>query len=401
MAKGRENSITILLGLEGYEVEGVRDAEGGIVVVVGGLRRGGCPRCGCSEVYRHGQSQPRRVLHSWTRGKKVYLEVHRKRWLCRECRCSFSDRTELLRPYSRITRQAEAEALWQLKDRSFAQVRRELGIGYGTLRRLLEMEINQEALSRIAGKEEIYLGIDEHSFRHQELVHLVTEVKERQVLGILEDDRIATLEKFLSQIPKDKVREACIDMKESLRKAAERLFPEAKVVVDPFHLIADANKRMDEARKIEQEAYQKSKVNIPKKIFLVGRERLSEDKRRKVDDLLDKYPNLHGFYWAKESLRQLYRQENREKATSLLDSIVFNLKSSDDGELVRWGNTLKRWKEPILNHFNHRSTNAFTEGCTTKIKMLKRLSYGLRNVEVYWRKMLLGFVPSRACFHTV
>ena len=72
-----------------------------------------------------------------------------------------------------------------------------MGIGYGTLRRLLEMEINQEALSRIAGKEEIYLGIDEHSFRHQELVHLVTEVKERQVLGILEDDRIATLEKFL------------------------------------------------------------------------------------------------------------------------------------------------------------------------------------------------------------
>jgi hypothetical protein len=57
-----------------------------------------------------------------------------------------------------------------------------------------------------------------------------------------------------------------------------------------------------------------------------------------------------------------------------------------------------------LNDFNSRATNAFTEGCPSvernKIKMLKCLSCGLRNVEVYWRKMLLGFVPSRASFST-
>jgi len=41
------------------------------------------------------------------------------------------------------------------------------------------------------------------------------------------------------------------------------------------------------------------------------------------------------------------------------------------------------------------------EGCNTKIKMLKRVSYGLRNVEVYWRKMLSGFVSSRSFFHTI
>jgi len=77
------------------------------------------------------------------------------------------------------TRQAEAEqeALWQLKDRSFSQVTRELGVGYTTLRRLLEREIDEEALGPIIHEEEIYLGIDEHSFKHQELVHMVTEVK--------------------------------------------------------------------------------------------------------------------------------------------------------------------------------------------------------------------------------
>jgi 2-polyprenyl-3-methyl-5-hydroxy-6-metoxy-1,4-benzoquinol methylase len=34
-------------------------------------------------------------------------------------------------------------------------------------------------------------------------------------------------------------------------------------------------------------------------------------------------------------------------------------------------------------------------------EMLKRVSYGLRNAEAYCRKMLLGFVPSRSCFHNI
>jgi transposase len=307
----------------------------------------------------------------------------------------------LVRARSRLTRPAEAEALWQLKDRNFSQVTRELGIGYGTLRRLLEKEIDEETLGFLQDTDVIYLGIDEHSFRHHDLVHTVTEVKQRKMVGILRDDRITTLKKFLAKIPREKVKEVCVDMKDGLRKAAEAVFPSAKVVVDPFHIIADSNKRMDEARRIEQDVHRKRNVQIPKKIFLVGREKLSEEKKQKVDKLLDNYPGLKGFYWAKEKIRELYRQQSREEAVKLLNNIILNLKSADDAEMIRWGNTLKHWREPILNHFDNHTTNGFTEGCNTKIKMLKRISYGMRNVEVYWRKMLLGFVPSRGCFHTI
>jgi len=400
VAQSQENGTTILLGLKGYEVEKVAEGEKGIIAEVKAIRRRkpDCPRCHSRRLYRHGLGKTRRVLHSWSNGKKVYLELHCQRWQCRQCGRSFSDGTQLLRPYSRITRQAEVEVLWQLKERNFSQVVRELGVSYSTLRRLLEKEIDEEALGFMEEEDEIFLGIDEHSFRHQDLVHTVTEVKKRRVLGILRDDRIATLKRFLSNIPRDRVKEVCIDMKEGLRKASEALFPLAKVVIDHFHLVADANKRMDEARRIEQDVYRKRKVPIPKKILLIGKEKLSQDRRRRVDELLAKYPSLSGFYWAKEKIRELYRQESQEEASRLLDNIIFNLKSSDDGELIRWGNTLKHWREPILNYFNNRTTNGFTEGCNTKIKMLKRISYGLRNVEVYWRKMLLGFVPSRSYF---
>jgi len=402
MAKGQENGITILLGLKDYKVGEVVGGEDRVVVKTSAKgKEKRCPYCGSAKLYGHGVCKPREVLHTWSNGRRVYLELHRRRWKCCDCNRTFTEGRELLRCRSRLTRQAEVEALWQLRDRNFSQVKRELGVGYGTLRRLLEREIDEEALGFIQDEDEIYLGIDEHSFRHQDLVHTVTEVKQRKMLGILRDDRIVTLKKFLSKIPKDKVREVCIDMNESLRKASEAVFPSAKVVVDPFHVIADSNRRMDEARRIEQDVHRKRKVQIPKKIFLVGREKLTGERKQKVDKLLDDYPGLKGFYWAKEKLRELYRQPGRKEATRLLDNIILNLKSDDDAELIRWANTLKRWREPILNHFDNRTTNAFTEGCNTKIKMLKRISYGLRNVEVYWRKMLLGFVPSRSYFHTI
>ena len=402
MAKSQENGTKILLGLKDYKVEEVREGENRIVIkVIVEIKKMICPYCGSINLYRHGICKPREILHSWSNGKGIYLELHRHRWRCRDCRHTFNEGNELVRPHSKLTRQAEQEALWQLKDRSFSQVKRELGVSYSILRRLLEKEIDEECLGFIGGEDEIFLGIDEHSFRHQELVHTVTEVKKRRMLGILRDDRIATLKIFLKRIPGEKVKEVCIDMKESLRKVAEEVFPKAKVVVDPFHVIADSNRRMDEARRIEQDVRWKKRVRIPKKIFLIGGEKLNEGQRGKIAELLIKYPSLKGFYWAKEKLRELYRQDSREEAVRLLDLIILNLKSEDDGELIRWGNTLRRWREPILNHFDNGTTNGFTEGCNTKIKMLKRVSYGLKNVEVYWRKMLLGFVPSRSYFHTI
>jgi transposase len=36
-------------------------------------------------------------------------------------------------------------------------------------------------------------------------------------------------------------------MNEGLRRAVQEVLPKVKLVVDPFHVIADANKRLDES----------------------------------------------------------------------------------------------------------------------------------------------------------
>jgi transposase len=76
------------------------------------------------------------------------------------------------------------------------------------------------------------------------------------VLGILRDDRQKTLRQYLTELPdevKGKVKEVAIDMNERARVAIEKELKGAKVVVDPFHVIQDANQRFDEARRLEQQ----------------------------------------------------------------------------------------------------------------------------------------------------
>jgi len=158
MAKSQEDGITILLGLKDYKVEQVREDEDRVVVKVTLERREKkCPYCDLTRLYRHGKCKPREVLHSWSNGRRVYLELHRHRWQCCDCGHTFTAGKELVQPRSRLTRQAETEALWQLNARSFSQVTRELRVSYGTLRHLLEREINEEALGLLNPTELIRL----------------------------------------------------------------------------------------------------------------------------------------------------------------------------------------------------------------------------------------------------
>ena len=68
-------------------------------------------------------------------------------------------------------------------------------------------------------------------------------------------------------------------------------------------------------------------------------------------------------------MRKLYNAKDKNEAAELLELIIMNLKASDDAGAVRWANTLRGWRQPILNYFDNKTTNAYTEGCNTKIKI--------------------------------
>jgi len=53
-------------------------------------------------------------------------------------------------------------------------------------------------------------------------------------------------------------------------------------------------------------------------------------------------------------------------------------------------NTLDNWQTEILNFFEHRITSGFVEGMNSKIRVLKRIAFGIPNDD-HFRLRVLGF----------
>ncbi len=49
---------------------------------------------------------------------------------------------------------------------------------------------------------------------------------------------------------------------------------------------------------------------------------------------------------------------------------------------------LINWREEILNYFDYRITNGFVEGKKNRIKIIKRMAYGYRNIHTFRMKIL-------------
>jgi transposase len=366
--------------------------EGEIYFKLKDSHQASCPRCGVLTDKRHARGRWRKVYHGSAFGRRVWVLLRKSRYLCGSCSKPFTEELSWILPRQRKTVEAEQQIIHSLRGQSFKSVSEKEGISYGVSKRVLKRCLNPEQV-RWPESGEIWLGIDAHSFRGAKLVNTVTEVRSRRPLTILPDNRKETVKRFLRNIPaetKERVREVCIDMESMLLAAVEEELPQASVVVDHFHLIQDANVRMDEARRIEQDAV---KQEIPRKIFLVGKEKLNPKQKKRVETYCQKYPSLKEFYWMKEALRSLYRLKSKTAAEKRLKDLIQTAFLSDDAAMVQWGRTLKRWSRYILNFFDHRTTNAYTEGIHTKIKMIKRVSFGFRNVQVYVRKVLLCLWP--------
>ena len=54
---------------------------------------------------------------------------------------------------------------------------------------------------------------------------------------------------------------------------------------------------------------------------------------------------------------------------------------------------LQNWKPYILNAFDIRLSNGFTEGCNNAIKALKRVAFGFRSFRNFRARILLSLLP--------
>lgn len=398
------SNITSLFKIPGFRVSDIQ-IEGDNIVITAKKRSktANCPLCNKRSKKIHDHLKIQRILHMNLSLQKVYLSLQKRRFRCDNCQKTFTESLSFLRKRSRKSIFVEQEALERLSDSSFRKTKERIGISYGGMVALLKRVFTLETIDwqQQSIGDVIRLGIDEHHFgRKNHYLITIANLLTGKPVHILPDDKQKTLTYFLKQLPeevKSRIEEVAVDMRRSFISAVEKELPNTRIVIDHFHLIQDANRRVTEARRIEQDVEEKIKGNFPKQIngrlLSRNREELAGRQTNLIDAYLKHYPTISLFYRCKEQLRYVYKQETKEDAREQLTNLIRLMKQSEYPELWIWAKTLTGYKEYILNYFDNHTTNATTEGLHRKFKLIQRTAYGFRNPEVYARRIMLACLP--------
>lgn len=345
-----------------------------------------CKHCG-AVMRPHGLGREKRV----TAGEDFYLSYYPLRYICPKCKKTITINPPFIEPRARITEECKEEIIKALKYRvSINEVAKRFKVSHTTVSKLLKSYKSNRNWENLG--EELRLGIDEHSFRGYDTVVSIRELSSHTQLGFLYPDRKYNLKEFLRNLPvKDKVKEVSVDMKTSYINSVREELPNAKIVLDHFHIIHDANREISMA--IETEAYI-SKMKLPRKIFFKNIENLKDDEKKKLIKTLREHPYLKPFYAVKELIRKVYRSRDKEEARKTLEMTILYGRKVKDVDLDKWIDRLTKYKEYILNYFDNHTTNAQLEGSNLVVKLIKRISFGFRNPTNYIQRLNVAFSNS-------
>jgi len=385
------------------------DVELMIEQIVGEVR---CPRC-----QRRAQVKERPVVHYAdlpVYGTPMSLAWKKHRMRCVDPRCATKswvlDDHRIAAMGCRLTTRAAKWATVQVGGgRTVSEVAAELSCDWHTVNDAVVtygealLEADRKRLNQTSA-----IGLDETSFvregekKQTSYVTTVADVANHQIIDILPTREYTDVAAWINKQPaawKERIRFGALDMSATYAAVYSVTLPKASQVVDPFHLVALANRALDGVRRrvqTEQTGHRGRKddpLYRARRVLLRGEERLDEKAAARLASLLelgDPGGEVAIAYRIKERLRDFYATYDLEQARAMLDELQRHcVKRAMPPEIQRLGRTIRAWFDKICNFHIARVSNGPTESLNNLIKRIKRIGFGFRNFKNYRIRALL------------
>ena len=104
--------------------------------------------------------------------------------------------------------------------------------------------------------------------------------------------------------------------------------------------------------------------------------------------MLNSSMELEKAYVLKERFYEIFRQKTRNEAKKELRDWLLLAAQLTIPEFKHCITTFTNWRTEITNIIDESVSNGFIEGSNNKIKVLKQISYGVRNFERFRNRIL-------------
>lgn len=386
-----KDNTTTLLGLKDVIVKKVEECSDSIHIELELPRRPHrCPCCGNTTRRIH-DYRNQSVKDCSAFGKQVYLHLRKRRYVCEQCGKRFYEMNTFLPKYYRSTQRKIVNVIRSFRETvSATHIAKENGISVSTAIRYFKLvQYGSYTLPRVLSLDEFKGNADGEKFQT-----IITDAEHHVVLDVFRNRKSSDLIQYFLKFPRKerlKVQYVVMDMSSLFYGVATTCFPNAKIVADRYHVVRQANWAMENVRKRVQKTLSVEwRKYFKRSRYLLNKNpmKLTPDEEDRLRVILGISPDLEYAYILKNNFSELMQSGTSTIGKQRLSEWVYTAECARLHEFDSCTKAVHNWTDEILNSFDCEFTNGFTEGCNNKIKVIKRVSFGVRSFD-YFRNRIL------------
>ena len=368
-----------------------------------------CPYCQKCKIINNGYRKVKVKMPSIS-DKPAILYLNKHRFICRGCRKSFTAETTEVRKNSNTSKNLRAGIIKRLsKENTLKEIAESCAVSTNTVLRIqcdlsktLERPKTLPVCMCFDEVSSTSDSISKMSFVYADaLTHKIQNILQGRTNKIIKDYFL-----YYSYQERCKVKAVVIDMNSGYKSIIRELFPNAKIVIDRFHIVQLVNRAfnkyrvsfMNSIKDKNKELYRQLKCYW--KNLLTSYNELDNGTHKKfkyfkyitteqdiVNYLIKQDSQLYKCYWLIQDLREALEKDDFDSFKALI-----NDKSTLPRYMFTAIKTLRKYKRQIKNTMYYNGlSNGPLEGINNKIKVIKRISYGYKSFSNFKAKILLVF----------
>ena len=336
-------------------------------------------------------------------GYKTLIRLRKRRFRCKVCGKMAVAETSLVKKNHQISTIVNQKITQKLIEKiPMTAIAESLSISTSTvIRKLKEFKFKTDLSSLPT-----HMSWDEYGFKKGKMSFIAQDFDSRKIVAILDGRTQVTIRNHFLRYSRQvgsRVKVIIMDMFSSYYDIARKLFPNAKIVLDRFHIVQHLNRAISRIRVQIMNQFDRK----PHEYKTIKRYwKLIQQDSRKLSDKRFYRPTFRMHLTNKEILEKIlaYSQELRqhynlyqlllfhfqEKQTDHFFSLIEETISSVNPIFQTVFKTFSKDKDKIMNALELPYSNAKLEATNNLIKVIKRNAFGFRNFDNFKTRILIA-----------
>lgn len=366
-----------------------------------------CPNCGVifdNKFEKHGFITSNIKIPDVS-GYKTILRLHKQRYLCKHCNKAFTLSTSITNYGCFISNNTKHKIAKDLvKKRSEKDIASDNNVSPNTVERIMDsyyesQKIYKHYLPKVLSFDEFKSVKSADGAMSFHMCNGIT----GQTIDIIEDRRLDNLIKYFYYYDykaRSRVQFIIIDMYSPYVSLIKKMFPNANIIIDKFHLTQLISRSLNKTRIMTMKKHKQHHRKFKRywKLILKSRDELDSSKWKRftcfknlmtTTDVVDFPVNLDNelkeTYILYQDLLYSFKKNNYDLLKKTLNKQNTNISSYMKTSIK----TLLEFLPHIKNTFNNNYHNGFIEGNNNFIKVIKRIAFGFRSFRRFKARIMI------------